>query len=178
MRTHFPGALHKVRSAARFPFRVVGVWMPDEWRVSASSRRRLREWESRDRFVVRHSFLKEGARLVNRSKVPVQTHPSWGPDECELVAESAEPEDPAPELPPIRPDGQGVQLRGGIQEPRPGCRDQGSACLDDDVAGLVASRLWPLWGALHSYGLAQRRYVPHRRRPRRGRRRYATFRAP
>ena len=34
MRTHFPGALHEVRSAARFPLSVVGVWIPAEWRVS------------------------------------------------------------------------------------------------------------------------------------------------
>src|ERR1700674_5365546 len=122
MRTHFPGALYKVRSAACFPFSVVGV---PGWVRSSSQ------------------FLKEGARLVNRSKVPVQTHPSWGPDECELVAESAEPTDPAPELPAVRPDGQGVQLRERVQERRPGCRDQGPPCLDDGFAGGVARRLWP-----------------------------------
>ena len=37
MRTHFPGALHEVRAAARFRLSVVGVWMPDEWRASASA---------------------------------------------------------------------------------------------------------------------------------------------
>ena len=47
MRTHFPGALHEVRSAARFRLSVVSVWIPDEWR----GRRRLREWESQDGFV-------------------------------------------------------------------------------------------------------------------------------
>ncbi len=36
-----------------------------------------------------------------------QTLGGWGPDECGLVAESAEPEDPAPALPPIRSYGQG-----------------------------------------------------------------------
>jgi hypothetical protein len=41
--THFPGALHEVRSA-RIQLSVVGVWMLDEWR----GRRRLREWKSQD----------------------------------------------------------------------------------------------------------------------------------
>src|SRR6266849_80266 len=55
-----------------------------------------------------------------------------------------------------------------MQEPRPGCRDQEPPCFDDEVVGLVVGRLWPLWAAFHSYGVAQRRYVPHRRRLRRG----------
>ena len=37
MRTHFPGALHEVRSAARFPLGFEGAWIPDEWRASASA---------------------------------------------------------------------------------------------------------------------------------------------
>ena len=28
MRTHFPGALHEVRSAARFPLSFAGAWIP------------------------------------------------------------------------------------------------------------------------------------------------------
>src|SRR6266852_8809726 len=105
---------------------------------------------------------------VNRSKVPVRTHRSRGHDECRLVAESAEPEDPAPALPPVRSYGQGIQLRGRVQEPRPACRDQRPAYPDDGLAGLVAGRLWPLWAAFHSYGVAPRGHIPHRRRPRRG----------
>ena len=65
-------------------------------------------------------------------------------DECELVAEPAESEDPASALAAVRSDGQGIRLCRGIQEPRPGCGDQGPGCLDDHVAGLVAGRLWPL----------------------------------
>ena len=38
---------------------------------------------------------------------------------------------------------------------------------DDDVAGLVAGRLRPLRAALHPHGVAQRRHLPHQRRPRR-----------
>src|ERR1039457_7430236 len=36
MRTHFPGALREVRSAARFRLSFAGLWIPDEWRASAS----------------------------------------------------------------------------------------------------------------------------------------------
>ena len=32
---------------------------------------------------------------------------------------------------------------------------------DDQVAGLVAGRLWPLRTVLHPHGLAQRRHLPH-----------------
>src|SRR5579863_6368798 len=42
--------------------------------------------------------------------------------------------------------------------------------------GLVAGRLWPLWAVVHSDGVAQRRYVPNRRRPRWRRSRPAAFR--
>src|SRR5271166_1572643 len=106
--------------------------------------------ESQDGLVVRHNFLKGGSNHVNRNEVPVPTHRSWGRDECGLVAESAEPEDAAPALSAVRPNGQAIQLRKRIQEPRSECRDQGPACLDDDVAGLVAGRLRPLWATVHS----------------------------
>src|ERR1035441_10424812 len=36
-----------------------------------------------------NSFIEGRSNHVNRSKVPVHTHRSWGPDECRLVAESA-----------------------------------------------------------------------------------------
>ena len=107
-----------------------------------------------------------------------QTHADWTPDACGLVAESAEPEDPATAFPPVQSDGPGARLSQGIQEPRLGCRDQGPTRLDDEVAGVVAGRLWPLWAAFHSDGVAQRRFVPHRRRPRRGSLRRTTFCAP
>ena len=45
-----------------------------------------------------------------------------------------------PETPAVRSDGRGVRLRQGIREPRPRRRDQGSACPDDGLAGLVAGR--------------------------------------
>ena len=41
---------------------------------------------------------------------------------------------------------------------------------DDHVAGLVASRLRPLWSAVHPHGVAQRGNLPHQRRSRRRRR--------
>ncbi len=47
--------------------------------------------------------------------------------------------------------------------------------VDDRLAGLVAGRLRPLRAAVHPHGLAQRRHLPHRRRPRRRRRRPAAL---
>ena len=114
----------------------------------------------------------KGENHVNRNKVPIlgrrsQTHDGWSPNERRLVAQSTEPEDPAPALLPVRSHGRGVQLRQGVQEPRPECRDQGPPCPDDGFAGLVAGGLRPLRAVLHPHGMAQRRHVPHRRRPRR-----------
>ena len=50
MRTHFPGALHEVRSAARFRLSVVGVWIPMNGAGGDCAM-------AAGRFVVRHSFL-------------------------------------------------------------------------------------------------------------------------
>src|SRR5215510_2654185 len=100
-----------------------------------------------------------------------------GQVESRLVAEPAEPSGSPPALGPVRSDGRGVRLRQGVQEPRPAFRDQGPACLDDGLAGLVAGRLRPLWAVAYPDGLAQRGHLPHRRRPRRRRRRPAAFRA-
>jgi hypothetical protein len=35
MRTHFPGTVHEVRSAARFPLSAAGASIPDAWRAPA-----------------------------------------------------------------------------------------------------------------------------------------------
>ena len=40
-----------------------------------------------------------------------------------LVAEPAEPQDSAPALRPVQPDGRGVRLRRGVQEARPRGRE-------------------------------------------------------
>ena len=61
-----------------------------------------------------------------------------------------------------------LDLRGG--EGRP-------ARADDRQPGMVAGRLRPLRRALHPDGLAQRRHLSHRRRPRRRRGRAAALRA-
>src|SRR5260221_9551742 len=100
-----------------------------------------------------------GAKLVNRNKVPVlgrraQTHIGWGPGKRRLVAQSTKPKSLAPTLRAVRPHGQDLRLRRGVQEPGLGCRDQRPPCLDDGIAGLVARRLRPLWAALHPYGVA------------------------
>jgi hypothetical protein len=48
---------------------------------------------------------------------------------------------------------------------------------DDRLAGLVAGRLGPLRRPVHPHGLAQRRHLPHGRRPRRRRHRQPALRA-
>ena len=94
----------------------------------------------------------------------------WWPDQLNIEVLHRQ-------LRPVRSDGQGVRLRQGVQEPRPQRRDQGPACPDDELAGLVAGRLRPLRRPVHPPGLAQRRHLPHHRRPRRRRRRPAALRA-
>src|SRR5947209_2006669 len=85
----------------------------------------------------------------NRNEVPgaergERDQDAAGPVESRLVAESAEPRDPPPELSPVQPPRQGVQLRRGVQETRPRCPEAGHRKGHDDVAGLVAGRLRPL----------------------------------
>ena len=97
----------------------------------------------------------------------VRSNRDWWPNQLNLKM-----------LPAVRSHGQGLQLRQGVQEPRPGGREEGSRGADDRLAGLVAGGLRPLRTVVHSHGLAQRRHVPHRRRPRRRRGRPAALRAP
>ena len=102
----------------------------------------------------------------------------WRHSEPTLVAEPVEPADPPPEPPPGRSQRRGVRLRRGVQEPRLRSPGEGRRCADDPVAGLVASRLRPLWTVLHTDDVARRRYVPHRRRPWRRRCRQPALRPP
>ena len=70
-----------------------------------------------------------------------------------------------------------VQLRRGVREARPEGREEGPRRADDRFAGLVARGLRPLRAALHPHGVAQRRHLPHRRRPRRRGHRQPALRA-
>ena len=97
--------------------------------------------------------------------------------EPRLVAGRAEHRGAPSELQPVRSDGQGVRLRQGVQDPRPQRRDQGPACPDDELAGVVAGRLRPLRRSDDPPGVARRGHLPHHRRPRRRRRRPAALRA-
>src|SRR5881394_1727455 len=90
---------------------------------------------------------------VNRSKVPVHAHGWHRPVELRVVAQSAEPQDPAPKLAPVRSHGPRLQLRQRVQEPRPGSREEGPHGADDRLAGLVAGGLRPLRTFVHSHGM-------------------------
>ena len=93
-----------------------------------------------------------------------------------LVAEPAQPANAAPELAGVEPARRRLRLRRGVRRPRLR-RAQGRPHRPDDrLAGLVARRLRPLRPAVHPHGLAQRRHLPHRRRPRRWRQRHAAIR--
>ena len=93
-----------------------------------------------------------------------------------LVAEPARPLRPAPEPAVAQPAGRGLRLRRGVQETRPRRGEERRRRADDRFAGLVARRLRPLRAVLHPHGVAQRRHLPHVRRPRRGRQRHAAVR--
>ena len=75
-----------------------------------------------------------------------------------------------------RPAGRRLRLRRGVRGPRPRRRQARHRRGHDRLAGLVARRLRPLRPALHPHGLAQRRHLPHQRRPRRRRHRPAALR--
>ena len=93
------------------------------------------------------------------------------------MAEPVQPEAAAPEPARRRSDGEGVQLRRGVQDRRSRCPEEGHRGGDDDLTGLVARRLRPLRSALHPHGVACGGHLSHLRRPRRRRRRRAALRA-
>jgi hypothetical protein len=92
------------------------------------------------------------------------------PSEPRLVAGRAGRFGPPPELQFVRSDGRGFRLRQGVQDARPRRRDQGPACPDDRLAGVVAGRLRPLRRSDDPHGMAQRGHLPRHRRARWGRR--------
>ena len=113
----------------------------------------------------------ETKRPTPRIAIQPRSNQDWWPNQLNLQVLHQH-------SPLSNPDGRGLQLRGGVQDPRPRCAEAGHRRGDDDVAGLVAGRLRPLRAALHPDGVAQRRHVPHRRRPGRRRLRRAALRPP
>ena len=81
--------------------------------------------------------------------------------EPRLVAESTEPAGSPSAFAEVRPDGPGLQLRPGVQEPRLEGNQAGPYSSDDEFTVLVAGGLRPLWAVVHSHGLAQRGNLPH-----------------
>src|ERR1035437_2331892 len=120
---------------------------------------------------------------VRRNEMPGCAWPGWAwrshdltrrsPQESRLVARSTKSQILEPTLPAEQSHGRGVQLRRGVQEPRPGCGDQRPASVDDQLPGVVACGLWPLWAVVHPYGVAQCRHLPYCRWARWRRRRHA-----
>ena len=114
--------------------------------------------------------------IVNRIQVPVQPR-SLARYEPRLVAESAEPSGAAPALDLSDPMGKEFDYAKEFKSLDLNAVIKDLHALDDRLSGLVAGRFWPLWRAVHSHGVAQRRHLPHRRWPRRRRSRAAAFRA-
>ena len=77
------------------------------------------------------------------------------------MAEPAAAGAAAPAFLEVRPDGRGLRLREGIQEPRLQGAEEGPGQADDRLAGLVAGGLRPLRAAIHPHDLARRRNLPH-----------------
>ena len=102
--------------------------------------------------------------------------PGRGRRQPRLVAQSAQPEDPAEEPRRHQPAGRGLRLRRGGAEPRRGRPARRRRRGDARLAGLVARRLRPLRSAVHPDGVARRGHLPRQRRPRWRRRRHAALR--
>ena len=137
---------------------------------------------SKRRIIYKHRAAQQVTSLkekthVNRSQMPLPPHRRRRHVEPRLVAEPVEARPPAPAFLQVQSDGRGLQLRERVQEPRPGGGEEGSRGADDRLAGLVAGGLRPLRPVVHSHGVAQRRHLPHRRRPRRRRQGPAALRA-
>ena len=92
------------------------------------------------------------------------------------MAEQAQPEDPRQEPRRGQSHGGGLQLRRGVQQPRPRRREAGHRGGADGLQALVACRLRQLRAAHDPDGVAQRRHLPDQRRPRRRRLRAAAVR--
>ena len=95
-----------------------------------------------------------------------------------VVARQPAPRRPEPARAAVQPDGRGVRLRRSVQDPGSARRDRRPPRPDDGLAAVVAGRLRSLRRPVHPPCVAQRRHLPHHRRPRRGRRGSATVRAP
>ena len=95
----------------------------------------------------------------------------WWPDRLNLKILAKNPA-------VANPLGEDFDYAAAFDEPRPRRGQAGHRGRPDDLAGLVARGLRPLRPVHDPDGVAQRRHVPHLRRPRRRGRRPAALRAP
>ena len=102
--------------------------------------------------------------------VQATTHHQWWPNQLNLGILHQH----APASNPLGPGFDYAEAFSKLDLRRPEERPGGA---DDRLAGLVAGRLGPLRRPVHPHGLAQRRHLPHRRRPRRRRHRQPALRA-
>ena len=93
----------------------------------------------------------------------------WWPNQLNLKVLNQHP----PQSDPLGAD---FDYAEAFNAARPGGAEAGPGRADDRLAGVVAGRLRPLRRAVRPHGVAQRRHVPDRRRPRRRRRRHPALR--
>ncbi len=133
--------------------------------LSERSKRSTAQFSSREYIHAPFSEWEPRRESCNRSKVPLQSHLWRRHLEQGLVAEAPAARPPAPALHQVRPDGRGFRLCQGVQEPRFRGAEERPRGAHDGFTGLVAGGLRPLWAVVHPHGVAQRRHVPHGRRP-------------
>ena len=88
-----------------------------------------------------------------------RTNRDWWPDRSRSISSTSGAL--------ARPDGRGFRLCPGVQDARLSSAQARPYRADDRQPALVARRLRALRTVLHPHGLARRRHLPHRRRPRR-----------
>ena len=117
-----------------------------------------------------------GARRRLPGRTPDASTPDRGRRQPRLVAEPAQPEDPRARTPPWPTRwATDFDYAAAFQtSTSPRCQADIAEVLTD-LAGLVAGRLRPLRPVHDPDGVAQRRHLPHQRRPRRRRRRQQRF---
>ena len=101
-----------------------------------------------------------GHGAVTTSHGPARKNPDWWPNalNLKLLNQHSPLNDPMGESFNYAEEFKTLDLDAVIKD---------LACLDDDLAGLVAPGLRSLWAVLYSHGVAQRRNVSHCGRARR-----------
>ena len=142
-------------------------WRPEPLYSPSVSRPRSPPGDHHEQPIHFRSPMPRDARCPHHPRHPVQR--DWWPNQLNLGILHQH-------APGVQPDGRRLRLRRSLQEARLRRAEERPGRADDRLAGLVAGRLGPLRRPVHPHGLAQRRHLPHGRRPRRRRHRQPALR--